>query len=95
LYSSTPPGIVRGKEERPLKKRPTLEQQAVDKVSPLRHHRTLREWSLRELAGLVGISESLMSLYETGQRNPPPQVKVQFARVFGVPVEALFPPDLG
>lgn len=83
-----------------MKKRPPIEQQAVNKVavnkvSPLRHHRTLREWSLRELAGLVGISESLMSLYESGHRNPPPQIKVRLARVLGVPVEALFPPDLG
>ena len=78
-----------------MKKRPTIEQQAADKVSPLRHHRTLREWSLRETAGLVGVSESLLSLYETGQRNPPPQIKVRFARIYNVPVEALFTPDLG
>ena len=79
--------------------RPSIETQAEaltkGKVSPLRHHRLLKEWSLRETGGLVGVSESLMSLFESGHRNPSPEIKVKLARIFGVPVEALFPPDLG
>ena len=80
--------------------RPTIEAQATEmaapksKVSPLHHYRTLKEWTLRETAGLLGVSESLMSLFETGHRTPSPEMKVKLARIFGVPVEALFPPDL-
>ena len=80
--------------------RPTIEAQAETatapkgKVSPLHHYRRLKEWTLAEAAGLVGVTESAMSLYESGHRSPPPEMKIKLARIYDVPVEALFPPDL-
>ena len=56
----------------------------------------LREWrlaedlTLDEVAGLVGLSVSMVSLVERGKRNLSPRAKVLFARRLGLPVRELF-----
>lgn len=47
-------------------------------------------WSLKEVAALTGLSESVLSRLERGQRNLRPATKVLVARRLGVSVGALF-----
>lgn len=48
------------------------------------------EKSRGEVAKAVGISESAVSMYETGARIPRDEIKVKLADYFGVSVQALF-----
>jgi transcriptional regulator with XRE-family HTH domain len=64
----------------------------------LRHY--LREWrefrNLRQedLAKLVGVSESIISRYETGRRGISLQMQIRFMRVLGITPNQFFePPD--
>lgn len=62
------------------------------KVQPNR----IREWrlasglSLDEVADLVGLSVSMVSRLERGERRLSPQLRVTFARRLGVPVREIF-----
>jgi transcriptional regulator with XRE-family HTH domain len=47
-------------------------------------------WSLEEVSGLSGVSASMLSRFERGQRSLRPATKVLVARRLGVPVGALF-----
>jgi transcriptional regulator with XRE-family HTH domain len=47
-------------------------------------------WSLEEVAGLTGLSQSVLSRLERGQRNLRPATKVLVARRLGVSVGDLF-----
>lgn len=56
----------------------------------------LREWrvdqglSLDEVAGLTGVSKSMLSRAERGQRQFAPLTRIMIARRLGTPVEKLF-----
>jgi transcriptional regulator with XRE-family HTH domain len=50
--------------------------------------RGIRQW---RLASLIGISQSLLSHYESGRRQCPPDVRQKIAEVLELPVEKLFP----
>jgi transcriptional regulator with XRE-family HTH domain len=58
---------------------------------------TFREWrqtaglTLEEVSDLTGITISVLSRVERGQRNLRPMTKVRVARRLGVPISALFP----
>lgn len=55
----------------------------------LRSLRKQKGMSMKELGDLVGVSESTISLYETGKRKPDPDMLVKLASVFYVTVDYL------
>ena len=61
--------------------------------NPLRLWRVRRGWTLDEVAGLTGFSESMISRIETGDRTPSPAAKIQIARCLGAHVSDLFGPE--
>jgi len=62
----------------------------------VRTHTKLREWriandyTLREMAALTGLSDSMLSLAERGLRQLSPRAKVTIARRLGEDVGDLF-----
>jgi transcriptional regulator with XRE-family HTH domain len=60
------------------------------KTSRLRLWRQREGYTLDEVAGLTGYSESMISRLETGDRNPSRRTRVQIARCLGVHVSDLF-----
>ncbi|MFE5572057.1 helix-turn-helix domain-containing protein [Amycolatopsis japonica] len=59
----------------------------------LRKWRTDRGWTLDEVAGLTGISESMLSRVENGKKALAPATRVQVARRLGAKVADLFEVD--
>lgn len=56
--------------------------------------RALRgERTIREMANAIGISESALRMYETGERNPRDDVKVAIAKAYGASVRVIFYPE--
>ena len=43
-----------------------------------------------ELGKKLGLSKSVISMYETGERIPSDDIKVKYSQLFGVSVQALF-----
>lgn len=69
-------------------------------LAPSNRFRSWREGAgltLREVADLTGLSESMLSRVERGQRSLKPQVKARVARCLRVPISTLFEPpaDVG
>jgi transcriptional regulator with XRE-family HTH domain len=60
-------------------------------IHPLRRWRVANDFTQNDVAGLAGVSEPLISLIESGQRNPGPRTKVAIARALGVKVGEIFP----
>ena len=60
---------------------------------PLRTWRSERGYSLADLAGLSGISRSMLSRVERGQRRLSPAKRVALARSVGASVDTLFTAD--
>lgn len=60
-------------------------KQIARRLVGLRGNRT-RE----ETAKAVGISLSALGMYETGRRVPKDEIKIRFARYFGVTVQDIF-----
>jgi transcriptional regulator with XRE-family HTH domain len=60
--------------------------------SRLRLWRIRNGYTLDEVSGLTGVSESMLSRIETGDRNPSPAARVRIARCLGVHVSDLFEP---
>lgn len=46
-----------------------------------------------ELGKALGISTSAVTMYETGNRIPRDEIKVQIAEFFGQPIESIFYPQ--
>jgi transcriptional regulator with XRE-family HTH domain len=75
---------------------PHRQNKATDRVdadpdsSRLRRWRRREGYSLNELAGLTGLSISMLSLTERGERQLHPKTKVRLARALRVPVGELF-----
>ena len=61
-------------------------------MNRLREYRRERSWSLTDVAGLTGYTESMLSRVERGQRDFSPEAKVHVARCLGAQVSDLFPP---
>jgi transcriptional regulator with XRE-family HTH domain len=61
-------------------------------VHPLRRWRLQQGFSGYELADLAGISTAMVSMIETGDRDPGPATKVRIARALGVRVRDIWPP---
>lgn len=59
--------------------------------SEVRKHRFLNgEMTQEELAARVGVSRQTIIAIEKGKYNPSVGLAIRIARVFGVPVEAVF-----
>jgi transcriptional regulator with XRE-family HTH domain len=63
------------------------------KTSRFRLWRLREGYTLDEVAGLTGFSESMISRIETGDRNPSATARVRIARCLGVHVSDLFEPE--
>lgn len=61
--------------------------------SRLRLWRMRHGLTIREVAGLTGLSTSMLSLAERGERNLAPMTKVRVARCLGADVADLFEPE--
>lgn len=55
----------------------------------LRELRKQRNWSMKQLGEMVGCSESTISLYETGKREPGFETLLKFGELFNVSVDFL------
>lgn len=64
-----------------------------DDRTPLDRLLTLSGRSRRWLAGRLGIDESLVSRYATGDRRMPAETAQEIAEILNVPVEWLRPAD--
>ena len=56
----------------------------------LRGIRAERGVTTEEVARVVGISTSAITMYETGQRIPRDEIKIRLAEYYGLPVETIF-----
>lgn len=56
-------------------------------VKLLREHRGLAQ---HELAAEIGVSQSTISLIETGERSPSIEVAMKLATFFGVTIDSLY-----
>lgn len=56
----------------------------------LRKIRTERGESAETMAKSIGVSNSAIAMYETGQRIPRDEIKIKIAEHFEMPVEAIF-----
>jgi transcriptional regulator with XRE-family HTH domain len=63
---------------------------AAELRNPLRVWRLDHDLSLEEMAGLTGLSKSMLSRAERGERCLAPLTKVKVARRLGVPLRDLF-----
>jgi transcriptional regulator with XRE-family HTH domain len=59
-------------------------------TTKLREWRVANDYTLKEVADLAGVSDSMLSLVERGLRNLSPRTRVMVARRLGVPVGELF-----
>ena len=64
----------------------------MDRIRELRKARNL---TLKKLGNMIGVSESAMSLYETGKRSPDYATVVKLAELFGVSTDYLLGRDSG
>ena len=55
----------------------------------IRKFRKEKGMTVRQLGAEIGVSDSLISLYETGKRNPPIDACVKLANLFDVSLEVL------
>jgi len=58
--------------------------------SHVRRHRRVHDMTQQELADRVGVTRQTVFSIEKGRYNPSVGLALRIARVFGVPVEALF-----
>lgn len=52
--------------------------------------RAERDWSQAELAGRLGVSRQTINAIETGKYDPSLPLAFRIARVFDMPIEAIF-----
>jgi transcriptional regulator with XRE-family HTH domain len=62
-----------------------------ERVTRLALWRAEQDWTLAEVADLVGVSPSMLSRAERGERHLSPALRVQISRRLGVAVGDLFP----
>ena len=59
----------------------------------LRLLRAERNWSQAELADRLNVSRQTINALETGKYDPSLPLAFKIARLFGLPIEAVFQPD--
>ena len=55
--------------------------------------RLRRNQDAESVAKALGISTSVLFMYERGERSPRDQVKMKIARYYGLPVQKIFSPN--
>lgn len=63
-------------------------QRIGEKLKALRSNQTLKE-----VSGILGISDSALNAYELGLRVPRDDVKIKLAKYYGQSIESLFYED--
>ena len=61
--------------------------------SRIRAERRARRWTLEQFGRLIGVDASMVSLIETGKRQPSAEVRAAIARELKLPAEYLFTPN--
>lgn len=61
-----------------------------EKGATLKKLRTQKGMSLVDVANVIGISPSAMSMYETGERIPRDEIKIKLADFYKTTVQKLF-----
>ena len=61
--------------------------------SKMRELRGVRGWSQQELADRLAVSRQTINSIETGRYEPSLTLAFRIARLFGLPIEAVFAPD--
>jgi putative transcriptional regulator len=59
----------------------------------LRLLRAERDWSQADLADRLDVSRQTVNALETGKYDPSLPLAFKIARLFGLPIEAIFQPD--
>ncbi|BCD88955.1 transcriptional regulator [Pseudomonas solani] len=59
-------------------------------INRVRELRTAAGWSQAELAGHLGVSRQTVNAIETGRYDPSLPLAFRIARVFTLPIEAIF-----
>lgn len=59
----------------------------------LRRERIKRDYSLRDLAKIIGVDRSTVSYWEWGLKDPIRTNKAKLARVFDMPIQELLSED--
>jgi len=64
----------------------------MDKLKIGRRLKSVRgdKYTQTELAEMLGVGKSIISMYETGNRIPSDDIKVKYSQIFGVSIQALF-----
>ncbi|MEH6566443.1 MAG: helix-turn-helix transcriptional regulator [Halopseudomonas sp.] len=60
--------------------------------SRLRELRSIQGWSQAELASRIGVSRQTINAIEQGKYDPSLPLAFKLARVFALPIEAIFTP---
>lgn len=68
----------------------TTRTTATTSESKLRSWRRSRGWTLAEVGGLTGLSESMISYLERGEKQLSPAAKVRVSRCLGARIQDLF-----
>jgi transcriptional regulator with XRE-family HTH domain len=62
------------------------------RTNKFRNWRVANGYSQREVGGLTGLSDSMISLVESGKRQLAPRTRILVARRLGATVDELFDP---
>ena len=63
-------------------------------VPRIKEFRKLKNWTQNEFAEMVGTSQSALSAYETGEREPMLSTCLRISEVLDVSLEELFPKEV-
>ena len=63
-------------------------------VPRIKEFRKLKNWTQKEFAEMVGTSQSALSAYETGEREPMLSTCLRISEVLDVSLEELFPKEV-
>lgn len=60
----------------------------------IRELRAVKRWSQADLADTLGVSRQTVNALETGRYDPSLPLAFRIAKLFGLPIEEIFKPDL-
>ena len=63
-------------------------------VPRIKEFRKLKKWTQKEFAEMVGTSQSALSAYETGEREPMLSTCTRISEALDVSLEELFPKEV-
>ena len=60
----------------------------------IRELRAIKRWSQADLADTLGVSRQTVNALETGKYDPSLPLAFRIAKLFGLPIEEIFKPEL-